>query len=182
MLEQESQRVRSSFYRDWQRDIFVGRQREMETLTTALEACLAGSCRIVMLAGEPGIGKTRTAQELASYADDRGAQVLWGWSHEAEGAPPYWPWIKPIRAYVENIDSERLRSEMGPAAAIIAEIIPAIHARLPGLETPPKLGSEQARFRLFDAITTFIKNLSITSTNYSIFSLFRYYNITIFCN
>ena len=56
--------------------VFVGRRREMESLVTALDDTLSGQGRLVMLVGEPGIGKTRTAQELASYAESRGAQVL----------------------------------------------------------------------------------------------------------
>ena len=142
-------------------NIFVGRQREMETLATALENSLSGQGHLVMLAGEPGIGKTRTAQELASLATARGAQVLWGWCYEEEGAPPYWPWVQPIRSYVQQADSERLRSEMGPGAADIAELIPQTRAKLPGLEIPPELEPEQARFRLFDSITTFLKNAAL---------------------
>ena len=70
---------------------FVGRQREMAELTAALDDTLSGHGRMVMLVGEPGIGKTRTAQELAALAEQRGAQVLWGRCYEGEGAPPYWP-------------------------------------------------------------------------------------------
>ena len=55
---------------------FVGRQREMGLLTAALVDALSGQGRLVMLVGEPGIGKTRTAQELADYAQSQGAQVL----------------------------------------------------------------------------------------------------------
>ena len=115
---------------------------------------------MVMLAGEPGIGKTRTAQELAAYAEGRGAQVLWGWCYEEVGAPPFWPWVQAIRSYVQQAEPERLRSEMGVGAAGIAEILPEIHAKLPGLETPLELGPERARFRLFDSITAFFKNAS----------------------
>ena len=61
--------------------IFVGRQREMAELTTALNDALSGQGRLVMLAGEPGIGKTRTAQELGVLAEQRGAQNLWGRCH-----------------------------------------------------------------------------------------------------
>ena len=57
---------------------YVGRQRELGQLGAALEESLAGRGRLAMLVGEPGIGKTRTAQELASLAEGRGAQVLWG--------------------------------------------------------------------------------------------------------
>ena len=63
----------------------------MAELTATLDAALTGQGRIVMLAGEPGIGKTRTAQELAALAEIRGARVLWGRCDEEQGAPPYWP-------------------------------------------------------------------------------------------
>ena len=68
---------------------FVGRQREMADLRVALADAISGQGRLVMLVGEPGIGKTRTAQELAAQAQMLGAQVLWGGCHEEEGAPPY---------------------------------------------------------------------------------------------
>ena len=71
--------------------IFVGRQRELGELKRALEGAFSGRGRLFMLVGEPGIGKTRITQELASYAENRGAVVLWGRCNEEEGAPPYWP-------------------------------------------------------------------------------------------
>ena len=61
--------------------IFVGRQREMAELKAALEGSMSGQGRLVMLSGEPGIGKTRTATELAAYANNQGAQVHWGWCY-----------------------------------------------------------------------------------------------------
>ena len=137
---------------------FVGRQREMGELRAALEEAVSGRGRLVMLVGEPGIGKTRTAQELASHAEGLGALVLWGRCYEEEGAPPYWPWLQSIRAYVQRADLEQLRSEMGPGAADIAEIVPEVREKLPDLEKPPSLEPEQARFRLFDSITSFWKN------------------------
>ena len=140
------------------RGTFVGRQQEMAELTAALEDALSGQGRLVMLVGEPGIGKTRTAQELASRAEAHGAQVLWGRCVDAEGAPPYWPWIQPLRAYIQHAGAERLRTEMGPGSADIAEIISDLRVKLPDLETRAALEPEQARFRLFDSITTFLKN------------------------
>ena len=136
----------------------MGRPREMAQLKAALDGALAGHGRLVMLAGEPGTGKTRIAQELAFYAEERGAQVLWGWCYEEEGAPPYWPWVQPIRFYVQHKDAEQFSAEMGPGAADIAEVVPEIRSKLPGLDTPPALEPEQARFRLFDSITVFLKN------------------------
>ena len=141
------------------RNIFVGRQREMAELKAALDDALSGQGQLVMLAGEPGIGKTRTAQELASYAENRGAKVLWGRCYEAEGTPPYWPWVPALRGYVQQASAEQLAAEMGLAAAI-AELVPTLRGKLPDLETPPALESEAARFRLFDSITTFLSNAS----------------------
>jgi len=138
--------------------VFVGRLREMDDLQAALEDALSGRGRLVALSGEPGIGKTRTAQELGVLAMQRGALVLWGRCYEDEGVPPYWPWVQAIRSYIREKDPEELRSEMGAGAQHIAEIISEILERLPGLGTPPQVEPEQARFRLFDAITTFLKN------------------------
>ena len=139
---------------------FVGRRHEMTQLETTLAEVLSGQGRMVLLAGEPGIGKTRTAQELASLAESLGAKVFWGWSYEEEGAPPYWPWVQTIRAYVQQCDAEQLRSEMGNGAANIADVIPEIHDKISGLKPPPILEPGAARFRLFDSITTFLKNAS----------------------
>ena len=142
------------------RNAFVGRHREMAELRVALEDTLAGQGRMVMLVGEPGIGKTRTAQELASYAEHQGVQVFWGRCYEAEGTPPYWSWVQAMRAYVQQAAAEQLSAEMGRGAADIAEIVPEIRGKLPDLETRPALEPEEARFRLFDSITTFLKNVA----------------------
>ena len=130
----------------------------MAELRAALDGALAGHGQLGMLVGEPGIGKTRTAQELAVLAEQRGTQVLWGRCYDGEGAPPYWPWIQPIRAYVQQASAEQLTAEMGPGAADIAKILAEIRVKLPDLETPAVLEPEAARFRLFDSITSFLKN------------------------
>ena len=138
--------------------IFVGRQQEMAELRAVLEESIAGRGGLAMLVGEPGIGKTRTAQELASYAEGRGAQVFWGRCYEEEGAPPYWPWVQAVRDYVQLAEPDRIRVEMDPGAADIAVIVPNVGVKLTDLPTPPDLEPEQARFRLFDSIATFFKN------------------------
>jgi len=132
----------------------------MGELMAALEDALSSQGRVVMLAGEPGIGKTRTSQELTIYAEQKGVQVLWGRCHSEQGAPPYWPWIQVIRSYVRDCDTEDLRSQLGAGAADIAEIVPEIGERITDLDFPPVLEPQQARFRLFDSITTFLKSAS----------------------
>jgi predicted ATP-dependent serine protease len=70
---------------------FVGRQREMAELRQALEDTLSGQGRVFLLAGNPGIGKTRTAQELARNAAESGMLPTWGRCYDGEGAPPIGP-------------------------------------------------------------------------------------------
>ena len=140
--------------------VFVGREKEMDELRAGLEDALSGRGRLLMLVGEPGIGKTRTSEEFATYSRLRSVQVLWGRCYEGEGAPAYWPWVQAIRSYVHDRDPQALMSEMGPGAADIAQIVSEVRDRLPGLPAPPSLEPEQARFRLFDSITTFLKNAS----------------------
>jgi predicted ATPase len=89
--------------------------------------------RLVMLVGEPGIGKTRTAQELATHAALQGALLLWEHCYETPGAPPYWLWVQLIRSYVRNRDTEVLRVQMGAGAVDIAEIMPDIREQIPDL-------------------------------------------------
>ena len=67
-----------------------------------------------------------------------------------------------MRAYVQRADAEQLIAEIGPGAADIAEIIPEVRQKLPGLEPSPALEPVQARFRLFDSDTNFLKKASQT--------------------
>ena len=140
---------------------FVGRSREMDVLRAALAEAKNGRGQIAMLAGEPGIGKTRIAQELARHAESEGGRVLWGRCYEGEGAPPYWPWIEPVRAYILSTDAEKLRHQMGQGASIISGLFPEVTEILGELPAAPTLEPDQARFRLFDAITAFLKNAAV---------------------
>jgi len=93
--------------------VFGGRQRGMAEVTAALDDAITGQDPIVMVAGDPSIGKTRTAPQLSAHAERRDAQVFWGWCYEDAGAPPYWPWPQPIRTYVQQVEPEWLGFEMG---------------------------------------------------------------------
>jgi predicted ATPase len=99
-------------------------------------------------------------ESQTDYAESRGTQVLWGWCYEEAGAPPYWPWVQPLRSYVQQTNPDQLHFQMGVGAADIAEIISEVREKLPSLELPLVLEPEQARFRLFDSITTFLKNVA----------------------
>jgi predicted ATPase len=140
--------------------VFIGREQETKELRVALNDTLAGKGRLFMLVGEPGSGKTRMAEQLATYANLCNAQVLMGGCYEGEGAPAFWPWLQIIRCFAQDLDAESLASMMGPGAADIAQVVSEIRERLPALPPPPSLEPEQSRFRLFDSVTTFLKNAS----------------------
>jgi len=145
-------------------ELFVGRERELAALGTALDRALDGEGRIVALAGEPGIGKTRTAEALADYAESRDASVLWGRCYEEPGAPPYWPWVQVIRACTDDCDGPQLEALLGAGAGDLAEIVPEFARRLPDLPLAPRPAeATQARFRLFDAIGGFWKRAAAGS-------------------
>ena len=140
------------------RGAFVGREAELGELRAGLDEALAGRGRLVLLVGEPGIGKSRLADELSRHSSGRGARVLVGRCWEAGGAPAYWPWIQALRAYVRDADSETLRMELGAGAPEVAQILPELREHFPDLPEPSSLESESARFRLFDSVATFLRN------------------------
>src|ERR1039458_273458 len=102
----------------------AGRARELDVFRGAFARMLAGRRQLVLISGEPGIGKTRCAEALADVAEDQGALVLWGRCHEEAGAPPYWPWVQILRAYVAASSLDEVRLNMGEAANDIAALVP----------------------------------------------------------
>ena len=82
-------------------DELVGRDDQLAALEGVLAGARGGRGRVVLVAGEPGIGKTRLAEELAARATVRGAVVLWGRCWEGAGAPAFWPWVQVVRGYVQ---------------------------------------------------------------------------------
>ena len=95
------------------RGVFVGRERELDRLRETADEAFAGRGSVVMLIGEPGIGKTRTAQELETYARMRGATVAWGRSYESAGAPAYWPWTQIGRSLAPQLGVDVVVEALG---------------------------------------------------------------------
>jgi hypothetical protein len=74
-----------------------GRLEAVERARIRLERACAGEGGVLLLTGEPGIGKSRLAEHLADLAAAAGCTVVWGRCWEAGGAPAYWPWIQVFR-------------------------------------------------------------------------------------
>ena len=135
--------------------VFVGRDREIERMRAAVDSAQAGAGSLQLLVGEPGIGKTRAAEELATYAQVRGVRVHWGRCREDDGAPAYWPWVQAIRELVRGSDPVAMAWQMGAGAAEIASLVPEVAEHL-DIEPADLTDTEEARFRLFDSVTSFL--------------------------
>ena len=134
---------------------FVGRSGELEALRSRL-----GRAGLIMLTGDPGIGKTRLAEEFAAEAQRHGAVVRWGRCWEGEGAPAFWPWIQIIRDHAHESDPETLRVQLGAAAPDVARLVAELRGCIRDVPEPPELDAAQSRFRLFDGVTTFLGNVA----------------------
>jgi len=132
----------------------------MDEALASLDDAFGGRGRLLLLAGEPGIGKSRFAEEVAARAVDRGATVLWGRCWEAGGAPAYWPWSQALRTLTQALDAGPLRALLGARAADIAQMLPELREAIGDVPSPPALDPESARFRLFDATASFLSSAS----------------------
>nr|MDQ3936510.1 AAA family ATPase [Actinomycetota bacterium] len=141
-------------------ELFVGRDRELDELRTALRQAQGSRGGVVMVGGEPGVGKTTLVERVANDAREQGARVSWGRCWEGGGAPAYWPWVQALRSLARELSDEELRARLGAGAAHVAKIVPGVAERLPGLTEPPELEPERARFALFDAIAGFLHSVS----------------------
>jgi class 3 adenylate cyclase/tetratricopeptide (TPR) repeat protein len=139
---------------------FVGRALELDRLQRAADAALGGHGSLLMLVGEPGIGKTRLAERAASAAALRGAQVLYGQCHETEGGIPYLPFIAAMRQYVLDRENDALREELGSAGPDVAKLVSEVTQRLPDVTPAPPTEPERDRYRLFDGVASFLLNAS----------------------
>jgi predicted ATPase len=136
--------------------IFVGRERELAELEAGLEQACSGRGQLILVSGDAGIGKTRLAVELASRAPARGARAYWGRCWEGGGSPSYWPWVRIVRAYLQETPPETLAADTGSASSYLAHIVPELRDLLPAparLPAPGHLDEEIARFQLFDSMT-----------------------------
>jgi predicted ATPase len=143
---------------------FVGRKRELAELRAGLGDVPTGHGHLFLLSGEPGIGKTRLADEFGRMAVGQGVRVAWGRCWGGGGAPAYWPWIQILRSCL--CDSGGRPSELTPDSESpqVVDLLPEIfehnRAEAPKLPKPALGDPSQERFRLFDSAARLLKRLS----------------------
>ena len=138
---------------------FVGRGRELEQLLSAWQTALDGGAHAVLIAGEPGVGKTRLAGEWSRHAYEQGAVVLYGRCDEDLGAP-YQPFAEALRALIPCLGASRLQGLRGVEALL--PLVPGLTDVLPDLAAPTRADPDSERYALFDAV---VAVLGVASTS-----------------
>ncbi|MFQ5838836.1 MAG: protein kinase [Thermoplasmata archaeon] len=138
----------------------IGRENELETLKVFLDSALRGEGSVVFLAGEAGIGKTRLAEELKTYASLRGATWLSGRCFEREGMAPYAPWMEILRDFVREAPPQLLYKVSGDYANDLAKLVPEVTEKIGPVPSVTVGRPDQERLRLFEAVTRLLISLS----------------------
>jgi class 3 adenylate cyclase len=134
---------------------YVGREGLLGHMEKARQQAAAGACRAVLLCGEPGIGKTRTAAEVAQAAFTEGAIVLYGRCDEEVGAP-YQPFAEALDWYTSHVDEPILGRHPGE----LIRLQPLLGARLVGLAAPVSSDPRSEEYLLFEATRSWLVELS----------------------
>jgi tetratricopeptide (TPR) repeat protein/archaellum biogenesis ATPase FlaH len=140
------------------RRVFVGREPELKQLQTAFDGAMSGQGALMMVMGEPGIGKTALCEQLSTYVTLRGGRTLVGHCYE-EGSLslPYLAFVEAMRSYVLSREAKDLREELGTGAADVARIVSEVRERLK-VKPRPQKDPEEERYRLLQAVTGFLTN------------------------
>jgi DNA-binding CsgD family transcriptional regulator len=146
-----------------ERTPFVGRERERSVLATRLESARYAGGSIVLISGEPGIGKSRLLQEFARDADNDGWLVLAGRAYDTDGMPPYLPLLEALRIHVRASQPEALREQLGAGVADSALILPEVRRRLPDIPEAAPGDVETVRYRLFESVSDFLLAIARTA-------------------
>jgi predicted ATPase len=139
---------------------FVGRQRELALIWSQYEAAKTGCGGVTFLVGELGIGKTCMLDEFARRATRDGAVVLQGGASEADGMPPYLPFLEALGKYIRMTSPDHLRTQVAHVPHTLSSILPELAVYVDDLSMPYPLPPEQARLRLYEAIGIFLENIS----------------------
>jgi DNA-binding CsgD family transcriptional regulator/tetratricopeptide (TPR) repeat protein len=138
---------------------FVGRAAELEKLRTLMPRAEGEGRRVVLLAGEPGAGKSRLAREFAGQAAREGALVLYG-ACDAVVRTPYEPFVEALDRLVRVTEVAELRSALGAGGGELTRLLPDLPALVGELPEPVEADPDTERHRLHTAVADLLANVS----------------------
>lgn len=139
----------------------LGRGPQWSQILEALDRVTESHGGLLLIRGEPGVGKTFLADAAGHEARRRGASVLVAHGYEGEGAPALWMWIQILREYVDACDDpQRLRAELGTGAGVVARLVPELRERVPSVSPAEPLSADDGRFPVLDALARFLRRAS----------------------
>lgn len=138
---------------------FVGRELELMELSGLLDRAAAGDGGLVLLGGEPGVGKSRLVEEIVATATGR-FRVLVGHCYESGRDLPYMPWVELIEAAMSDTDPNELRRSLGDEAPEFARLVPELRRLLADIPPPVELPPEQQRRYTFNSIREYVNRVS----------------------
>src|SRR2546421_5542845 len=141
--------------------LLIGRERERALLWSHYQAAASGQTRVVLIEGSPGIGKTCLLDALAAHARQQGVCVLRGGASEAEGMPPYLPFLEALGQHIRTTTPHIVREQAGALASVLATILPEFPLRQGELPVSYPLPAEQARLRLYEAVGMFLAAIAV---------------------
>ena len=144
----------------WSTPPFIARAGLLHALDDALAASSRGAGRVVLLSGESGMGKSRTGQEFAERAKNKGFSVYATWADENMHAPPYWPVTRLLRDILAQCNPPVQQEDLGPSGAALATILPELTVMFPELGTPPEGAPEQLMFEIGQSLIWFLRRLA----------------------
>lgn len=139
---------------------FVGRARERAELRSWLDRLDTGRGGLVVIGGEPGVGKTRLAEEAVADAEARGFRTLTGRCFEMDSPPPYGPFVEVLEAALKEVDAQTFRMALGASAGEVAKILPQLRHLYDDIPPPLELPPQQERRYLFNSLRDFIERAS----------------------
>ena len=140
--------------------VFVGRDAELAELEVEWDTPNAIGARMVLISGEPGIGKSRLAAQFAATVHERGATVLFGRCDE-EALRPYQPFAEALSNYLRAFPADQLQYRLGRFVTELGRLVPELSDRVPGLAQPGWSDADAERFRLFEAVAAFLMELRL---------------------
>lgn len=140
----------------FERTPFVARKEERTELRAFLDRLEKGLGSLVLIGGEPGVGKTRIAEEIAREGRDRGIRTLVGRCYEMDSPPPYLPFVELLEGASKEVDPRTFRAALGDAAGEVAKVMPQLRHMFDDLPPPLELPPEQERRYLFNSIRDFV--------------------------